>query len=75
MGLKLPAAKTCTTWVTSIVLPAIHKTGGYVMGEEKVKTGELSMEEMTHFCSKNPSAQLEIYGRAIPPHHPLASLR
>ena len=42
-----PQAKVFQDWVTSVVLPAIRKTGGYVMGEEKVKTGELSMEEMT----------------------------
>ena len=44
---RKPEAKAFQTWVTSVVLPAIRKDGAYVMGEEKVKTGELSMEEMT----------------------------
>lgn len=29
-------------WITSVVLPAIRKDGAYVMGEEKVATGEMS---------------------------------
>ncbi len=33
-------------WVTKIVLPAIRKDGGYVMGEEKVVTGEMSEDEL-----------------------------
>lgn len=33
-------------WVTREVLPAIRKDGMYVMGEEKVKTGEMSEDEM-----------------------------
>jgi prophage antirepressor-like protein len=32
-------------WVNHTVLPAIRKDGGYIMGEEKVATGELSEEE------------------------------
>jgi prophage antirepressor-like protein len=31
-------------WVTKVVLPAIRKDGAYVMGEEKVATGELDEE-------------------------------
>jgi prophage antirepressor-like protein len=38
---RSPEAKQFKKWVTSVVLPAIRKTGGYVMGEEKVKTGEM----------------------------------
>jgi prophage antirepressor-like protein len=33
--------------VTRDVLPAIRKDGMYVMGEEKTRTGEMSLEEMT----------------------------
>ncbi|EAQ47716.1 antirepressor protein ant [Roseobacter sp. MED193] len=33
-------------WVTRVVLPAIRKDGGYVMGEEKVVTCELSEDEL-----------------------------
>lgn len=32
-------------WVTQTVLPSIRKDGGYVLGEEKVATGELSEDE------------------------------
>jgi hypothetical protein len=35
-----PEAKDFQDWVTRVVLPAIRKDGGYVMGEEKVATGE-----------------------------------
>lgn len=33
-------------WVTKVVLPAIRKDGGYVLGEEKVVTGEMSEDEL-----------------------------
>jgi len=42
-----PAARRFQDWVTREVLPALRKDGMYVMGEEKVKTGEMSLEEMT----------------------------
>lgn len=42
-----PAAARFQNWVTREVLPALRKDGMYVMGEEKVKTGEMSLEEMT----------------------------
>jgi prophage antirepressor-like protein len=41
-----PGAKTFQNWVTQVVLPAIRKDGAYVMGEEKVATGELSEDEL-----------------------------
>lgn len=40
-----PEAKAFQDWVTKVVLPAIRKDGGYVMGEEKLTTGELSEDE------------------------------
>lgn len=40
-GSKLPQAQEFKHWVTREVLPAIHKDGAYIKGEEKVKTGEL----------------------------------
>ncbi len=40
-------AKDFQKWVRSTVLPAIRKDGAYVMGEEKVATGEMSIEAMT----------------------------
>lgn len=36
-----PDARVFQDWVTGTVLPAIRKYGAYVMGEEKVVTGEL----------------------------------
>lgn len=35
-----PEARTFQDWVTRIVLPAIRKDGGYILGEENVKTPE-----------------------------------
>ena len=40
------AAKPFQDWVTKVVLPAIRKDGAYVMGEEKVATGEMSEDEL-----------------------------
>ena len=40
-----PAARAFQDWVARDVLPAIRKEGAYVMGEEKVATGELSADE------------------------------
>lgn len=33
-------------WVTHEVLPALRKDGAYIVGEEKVKTGEMSEDEL-----------------------------
>lgn len=41
-----PKAKSFQDWVTKEVLPAIRKDGAYVMGEEKVATGEMSEDEL-----------------------------
>lgn len=41
-----PEAKAFQDWVTRVVLPAIRKDGSYVLGEEKVATGEMSEEEL-----------------------------
>lgn len=43
---RKPEAKRFKKWVTRDVLPAIRKDGGYILGEEKVKTGELSEDEL-----------------------------
>lgn len=37
-----PQAKPFQNWVTQVVLPSIRKDGGYVMGEEKVVSGEMT---------------------------------
>lgn len=39
-------ARALQDWVTRDVLPAIRKDDGYVMGEEKVATGEMSEDEL-----------------------------
>lgn len=41
-----PEAQQFQDWVTRDVLPAIRKDGGYIAGEEKVKTGELNEDEL-----------------------------
>lgn len=41
-----PQARVFQDWVTRDVLPAIRKDGAYVMGEEKVATGEMAEEEL-----------------------------
>lgn len=41
-----PQAKAFQDWVTRVVLPAIRKDGAYVLGEEKVATGEISEDEL-----------------------------
>lgn len=41
-----PQARAFQDWVTRTVLPAIRKDGAYVMGEEKVATGEMAEEEL-----------------------------
>lgn len=41
-----PEARRFQDWVTRDVLPAIRKDGAYVVGEEKVKTGEMTEDEL-----------------------------
>jgi len=41
-----PEAKTFQDWVTREVLPSIRKNGGYIAGQEKVATGEMSAAEL-----------------------------
>ena len=40
-----PEARAFQDWVTGVVLPAIRKDGGYIMGEEKLATGEMSEDD------------------------------
>lgn len=42
-----PEAKVFQNWVTKEVLPAIRKDGGYIKGEEKLKTGEMADDEFS----------------------------
>jgi len=48
-----PQAKPFQDWVTKVVLPAIRKDGGYIMGEEKVPTGEMSEDELVSKASRD----------------------
>lgn len=41
-----PEARVFQDWVNREVLPAIRKDGSYVLGEEKVRTGEMSEDEL-----------------------------
>lgn len=41
-----PEARAFQDWITHDVLPAIRKDGAYVMGEEKVVSGEMSEDEL-----------------------------
>lgn len=43
---RKPVAQDFKRWLAHEVLPAIRKDGMYVMGEEKVKTGEMSPDEL-----------------------------
>jgi prophage antirepressor-like protein len=40
-----PDAKKFQNWVTKVVLPAIRKDGGYILGEEKVSSRELLLTD------------------------------
>ncbi|SDE94768.1 BRO-N domain-containing protein [Rhodospira trueperi] len=46
LGSHLPTARRFKAWVTDVVLPALEKDGAYVMGEEKVATGEMSPDDL-----------------------------
>lgn len=52
MGSKLPSAKKFKRWVTSEVLPAIRKTGGYIVGEENMNEDELILKAMNVLNAK-----------------------
>lgn len=39
-----PEARDFQNWVTRVVLPAIRKDGAYIIGEEKVSSGEMDEE-------------------------------
>lgn len=43
---KRPEAKRFDRWVRHTVLPSIRKNGGYISGQEKVSTGEMSELEL-----------------------------
>jgi prophage antirepressor-like protein len=41
-----PEARAFQDWVTRIVLPSIRRNGGYIAGQEKLATGEMSEAEL-----------------------------
>lgn len=43
---KLPQAKEFKRWVTSTILPAIRRTGGYIAGEEKMDDDRLMAQAL-----------------------------
>ncbi len=45
MNSQLESAERFEAWVMETVLPALRQDGGYIIGEEKVKTGGMSEEE------------------------------
>ena len=59
-----PAARAFQDWVTRDVLPTIRRTGSYVMGEEKVATGEVSLEAMVLHVITSLQAKLADYAAA-----------
>lgn len=59
MRSRKPEAKAFKKWVTSEVLPAIRKDDMYVAGEEKVASGDMSIEEMTLNVMSHLSAKVE----------------
>jgi prophage antirepressor-like protein len=46
MSSELESARCFEAWVMETVLPALRQDGGYIVGEEKVRTGEMSEDEL-----------------------------
>lgn len=40
-----PETRPFQDWITDVVIPAIQKDGAYIMGEEKVASGEMDEDE------------------------------
>lgn len=59
-----PQARPFQDWVTKEDLPAIRKDGGYIMGEEKVRTGEMTEDELAIHALEVMRAKVERF-RAI----------
>lgn len=56
---RKPEAEEFKRWVRQTVLPSIRKDGGYVLGEEKVATGELSEDELVLKVMQMQAAKVE----------------
>lgn len=66
LGSQKPEARRFKKWVTGTVLPAIRKDGAYIMGEEKVATGEHSREQLLSASAHRRAAKRHP-GAAGPP--------
>lgn len=62
LGSKLPTAKKFKHWVTSEVLPAIRKTGGYIAGEESLTDDELLARALKVMQAKLEQREARIAG-------------
>ncbi len=63
-----PEAKAFDRWVRHDVLPAIRKDGGYILGEEKVKTGEMDEElvlRAIEVMQRKAKVRLDVEIRAV----------
>lgn len=49
---RKPEARKFQDWVTGVVLPAIRKDGGYVVGQEKLATSGLCMLSLSQRVSR-----------------------
>ncbi len=56
---RKPEAEAFRYWVTNTGLPAIRKTGGYIAGEEKVATGEMSDDDLIAAALKIVNRKLD----------------
>lgn len=56
---RKPEAEKFTEWVTSEVLPAIRKTGGYIAGEETMTEDELILKAMNVLNTKVENLKAE----------------
>lgn len=65
MRSRKPEAKAFRKWVTSHVLPAIRKDGAYIVGEEKVATGEMTADEFMARALLIANSKLEQFAAQI----------
>ena len=54
-----PAAREFQDWVTRTVLPSIRKDGIYVKGQEKVATGEMTVDELSAALMESAAKMLK----------------
>lgn len=63
-----PEARKFQDWVTREVLPAIRKEGGYILGEEKVRSGEMDEElvlRAIEVMQRKAKVRLDVEIRAV----------